>query len=673
MSDTSTPTALPTPAELNKDTRVFRQYQSIPPTASVLNAFNTTTSTKPSLETGAGGTGDAGKTATQSLKAAIAAGGSMAATVMGAGAGSIEEDPPSYNPTYPYNTVLAETESGHLIEVDDSPGAERVHVYHRSGSHIEMRPDGGVKYKTVKKRQDVTIGDNEVMISGDCNIVVEGGYTLHVRKGELIIEAKDDAAISVKGKLKISAENIEMKAKNKIFLNAPNVDIGGISPGGTPMLSLPSGVTVKSIYPPDPTFVPKINLPLSPTGLAKLTAALPKTINAIATTSSSMIAKAISTALTQDAVDAAGELAFSKLAEQPAELPLSHPALYIPSSATPFPLVYQKMRGRALDTPEDVGNFESYNAHINLSVELGDITKDQKTAPGTILQSDTATPADEPHPPLAFPLASGGRATCTANTTQVLGVGTKFTEDVLEKDTIRVNGVDAIVQSIVSDTELTLTQGWNGPTGTSDIHVYRLRPMREFFGKFTYRDSDPLGASGLSLGQLMVNFTSPVIEVPQIKAGALVPGGTPTVDSDCGWTPDQTPGGTGPFAWTIPVGVDISTESLEKEICAEVLRITGFDPRTSPAASLTKYNTTFNLSYWVGKAQHPELFSDYKWRVGWNGYWASRIENWWNTGDTANGDVSRAGAKGIILGSEHWPTCGAGSAEDTSNTVPYMI
>ena len=111
---------------------------------------------------------------------------------------------PSYAPKYPHNTVLVESEAGHLIEIDDTDDAERIHIYHTKGSHIEMRPDGGVKYKTVKKRQDVTIGDHEILISGDWNIVVDGGYSLHVNKGELVIHAEDDAAINVKGKLKIS-------------------------------------------------------------------------------------------------------------------------------------------------------------------------------------------------------------------------------------------------------------------------------------------------------------------------------------------------------------------------------------------------------------------------------------------------------------------------------------
>ena len=37
---------------------------------------------------------------------------------------------------------MYESESGHALEFDDTKGAERVHVYHRSGSYTEWAPDG---------------------------------------------------------------------------------------------------------------------------------------------------------------------------------------------------------------------------------------------------------------------------------------------------------------------------------------------------------------------------------------------------------------------------------------------------------------------------------------------------------------------------------------------------
>ena len=39
---------------------------------------------------------------------------------------------------YPHNHVT-ETESGHVIEVDDTKGKERIHVFHKSGTFIEIQ------------------------------------------------------------------------------------------------------------------------------------------------------------------------------------------------------------------------------------------------------------------------------------------------------------------------------------------------------------------------------------------------------------------------------------------------------------------------------------------------------------------------------------------------------
>jgi hypothetical protein len=46
-----------------------------------------------------------------------------------------------YAAQYPYNHVY-ESESGHVIEIDDTPGAERLHWFHRSGTFREVHPDG---------------------------------------------------------------------------------------------------------------------------------------------------------------------------------------------------------------------------------------------------------------------------------------------------------------------------------------------------------------------------------------------------------------------------------------------------------------------------------------------------------------------------------------------------
>lgn len=52
-----------------------------------------------------------------------------------------------YAAVYPNNKVT-QTTSGHVIEIDDTPNAERIHIRHKSGTFVEFHPDGSVVIKT---------------------------------------------------------------------------------------------------------------------------------------------------------------------------------------------------------------------------------------------------------------------------------------------------------------------------------------------------------------------------------------------------------------------------------------------------------------------------------------------------------------------------------------------
>ena len=67
------------------------------------------------------------------------------------GPSAFNEPETPYDAQYPYNHVY-ESESGHVIEVDDTPGKQRMHWYHRSGTFTEIHPDG-LEVNKVKKSQ----------------------------------------------------------------------------------------------------------------------------------------------------------------------------------------------------------------------------------------------------------------------------------------------------------------------------------------------------------------------------------------------------------------------------------------------------------------------------------------------------------------------------------------
>lgn len=95
------------------------------------------------------------------------------------GGGSIDDAEES-RPEYPYNRVI-QTESGHVIELDDTPGRERVTVTHRSGSSIQMLPNGDVIHKTFGDDYRITTANKNVLIEGYCNITVVGDVVMDIQ------------------------------------------------------------------------------------------------------------------------------------------------------------------------------------------------------------------------------------------------------------------------------------------------------------------------------------------------------------------------------------------------------------------------------------------------------------------------------------------------------------
>lgn len=101
--------------------------------------------------------------------------------------GEIEEPVTPYDAEYPYNHVR-QTESGHIVEYDDTPSKERIHVYHRSGSFVEVHPDGTEVHKIVGDDFEISLKDKNVLvkgnlvvnIQGDSKILVDGNTELEV-------------------------------------------------------------------------------------------------------------------------------------------------------------------------------------------------------------------------------------------------------------------------------------------------------------------------------------------------------------------------------------------------------------------------------------------------------------------------------------------------------------
>lgn len=105
-----------------------------------------------------------------------------------------------YAAKFPYNTVT-ETESGHLFEVDDTPGAERISNAHRSGTFDEVHPDGSKVTKVFKDNYQVVMKDDHVYVMGNCFLTVQGNVEQKV---------EGNYSIEVTGNYKVTAARIDL-------------------------------------------------------------------------------------------------------------------------------------------------------------------------------------------------------------------------------------------------------------------------------------------------------------------------------------------------------------------------------------------------------------------------------------------------------------------------------
>lgn len=84
---------------------------------------------------------------------------------------------------YPFNKVT-QTESGHVMEIDDTPGSERISLFHRSGSNVEYFPNGDVLRQDVRDSYCHVFRDNYVHLGGYSSITVDKGLKILVNDDE---------------------------------------------------------------------------------------------------------------------------------------------------------------------------------------------------------------------------------------------------------------------------------------------------------------------------------------------------------------------------------------------------------------------------------------------------------------------------------------------------------
>ena len=126
-----------------------------------------------------------------------------------------------YAAEYPHNHVY-ESEAGHIREIDDTPGAERIHERHSSGTGYEIHPDGNKVTRVKQDSYTIISNDEYCHVQGTGRQTFDGG--LRVRVNSLGTEG-NNYNIEVGNNANV---NVEVN-KGNINLTTLNPDVGDIN------------------------------------------------------------------------------------------------------------------------------------------------------------------------------------------------------------------------------------------------------------------------------------------------------------------------------------------------------------------------------------------------------------------------------------------------------------
>ena len=110
---------------------------------------------------------------------------------------------------YPHNRVF-KTPGGIVVELDDTPNASRIHLWHPSGAHLEISNDG-VRVDQQATRWERTNGNRTTHVGDDDRTAIDGAALTRV--------AGDDLR-NVGGRSFLEAAAIAQKAKGSVLIEA---------------------------------------------------------------------------------------------------------------------------------------------------------------------------------------------------------------------------------------------------------------------------------------------------------------------------------------------------------------------------------------------------------------------------------------------------------------------
>ena len=143
-----------------------------------------------------------------------------------ANGGTWDQSPVPYNAVYPYNKVT-QTESGHIMEFDDTPEAERINFHHKAGTFTEIDANGTQVNRIVGDGFEIMERNGFVYVKGAYNVTVDGAFNLRTDNvfnlevsGAANINIYNNATVNVSGNADMAIGGTFNLRANKINMQS---------------------------------------------------------------------------------------------------------------------------------------------------------------------------------------------------------------------------------------------------------------------------------------------------------------------------------------------------------------------------------------------------------------------------------------------------------------------
>jgi hypothetical protein len=138
---------------------------------------------------------------------------------------------------YPYNKTFR-SESGHVVEIDDTPGHERLLNYHTIGTYEEINEEGRRVVKVVGDNYTIIAEDDNLYVEGSVNIFVNGNVRASIG-GDMVADVKGDYSVQAGGAIRMKGKSFNVETtggdinfKSSGVLATQSVGSTTFKPGG---------------------------------------------------------------------------------------------------------------------------------------------------------------------------------------------------------------------------------------------------------------------------------------------------------------------------------------------------------------------------------------------------------------------------------------------------------